>query len=198
MDITRFINKKQREVLAKARKTYGDTNQILVSVEELNELAAVCSKYPRYKTKERAQEQLREKAVDEVADVLIVLDHIINIFGLTPVEIGERIEGKVLRLDRWIHTSNSMEQTTVDRDVPDGSEQLSLFDKPCDTCIYQGTPRAVTIMCNTCGSSFKNYKKALPCGRCVHRGNFNNLKPGHVCSRCVDSEGALFEPVKED
>ena len=118
MDITRFINKKQREVLAKARETYGDTAQILVSNEELCELAAVCSKYPRYNTKEKAQDELHDKAVDEVADVLIVLDHVINIFGLTPVDIGDRIAGKVARLERWINTSNSMEQTTVDREVP--------------------------------------------------------------------------------
>lgn len=118
MDVTRFINKKQREVLARARKTYGDTAQILVSTEELCELAAVCSKYPRYQTKKKAQDELHDKAVDEVADVLIVLDHVINIFGLTPVDIGDRIAGKVARLERWLNTSNSMEQTTVDRKVP--------------------------------------------------------------------------------
>lgn len=128
MDITRFITKKQREVLAKARETYGDTAQILVSTEELCELAAVCSKYPRYNTRERAQDELHDKAVDEVADVLIVLDHIINIFGLTPVDIGSRIEGKISRLNRWLNTSNNMEQTTLDREVsqPD-LDQLSLF-----------------------------------------------------------------------
>ena len=125
MEVTRFINKKQREVLSKARKTYGDTAQILVSTEELCELAAVCSKYPRYETKEKAQDELHNKAVDEVADVLIVLDHIINIFGLTPVDIGVRVAKKIARLDRWLHSSNSMEQTTVDREV-DG--QVSLYD----------------------------------------------------------------------
>lgn len=125
MDVTRFINKKQRAVLAKARDTYGDTAQILVSTEELCELAAVCSKYPRYETKEKAQDELHDKAVDEVADTLIVLDHIINIFGLTPVDIGERVAGKIARLDRWLHTSNSMEQTTMDREVPG---QLSITE----------------------------------------------------------------------
>ena len=58
MDVTRFINKKQREVLAKARETYGDTAQILVSTEELCELAAVCSKYQSAACRERFQQQM--------------------------------------------------------------------------------------------------------------------------------------------
>lgn len=125
MEVTRFISKRDRQVLAKARETYGDTAQILVSTEELCELAAVCSKYPRYKTREKAQDELHDKAVDEVADVLIVLDHVINIFGLTPVDIGDRIAGKIARLERWMNASNSMEQTTVDRYVP---RQITIDD----------------------------------------------------------------------
>lgn len=193
MDVTRFINKKQREVLAKARETYGDTAQILVSTEELCELAAVCSKYPRYKTKEKAQDELHDKAVDEVADVLIVLDHVINIFGLTPVNIGDRVAGKIARLERWLHTSNSMEQTTVDREVPG---QLSIKDR-CQGCVYSSNPRRVGP-CYGCGPEYNNYKKALPCGSCRHRGNFKNLKPGECCGKCVETDGSMFEPTEEE
>lgn len=173
MDVTKFINKKQREVLAKARATYGDTAQILVSTEELCELAAVCSKYPRYETKEKAQDELHDKAVDEVADVLIVLDHVINIFGLAPVDIGDRVAGKIARLERWLNTSNSMEQTTVDREVP---EQLTIDDM----------------------MNHKQHKQELPCTNCKNRGDFNNLKLGGLCLRCVESQGSLFEPIKGD
>lgn len=193
MDVTRFINKKQRAVLAKARETYGDTAQILVSTEELCELAAVCSKYPRYNAKEKAQDELHDKAVDEVADVLIVLDHVINIFGLTPVDIGERIAGKIARLDRWLHTSNSMEQTTVDREVPG---QLKL-KAGCEGCVYASYPDGY-VPCINCGPEHKNYKKALPCGSCKHRGNFKNLKPGEVCGKCIETDGGMFEPVEEE
>lgn len=112
-----FINNQQREILRRARETYGDTAQILVSTEELCELAAVCSKYPRYSTKEKAQKELHSKAVDEVADAIIVLDHIINIFGLTQEDIRNRVSGKISRLTRWLDSSPSMEQTTVDRKV---------------------------------------------------------------------------------
>lgn len=193
MDVTRFINKKQREVLAKARETYGDTAQILVSTEELCELAAVCSKYLRYKTKEKAQDELHDKAVDEVADVLIVLDHVINIFGLTPVDIGDRIAGKIARLERWLNTSNSMEQTTVDREVPG---QLHITEM-CQGCVYATNPRTVGP-CYGCGPEHSNYKKALPCGKCTHRGDFTNLKSNGYCIKCVETDGSLFEPTEEE
>lgn len=193
MDITRFINKKQREVLAKARATYGDTAQILVSTEELCELAAVCSKYPRYKTKEKAQDELHDKAVDEVADVLIVLDHVINIFGLTPVDIGNRIAGKVARLERWMNTSNSMEQTTVDREVPG---QLRIKEM-CQGCAYTTNPRNIGPCCS-CGTEHSNYKKALPCGKCTHQGGFTDFKLSNYCVQCIETDGGLFEPIEEE
>lgn len=169
MEITRFINKKQREVLAKARATYGDTAQILVSTEELCELAAVCSKYPRYQTKAKAQDELHDKAVDEVADVLIVLDHVISIFGLTPVDIGDRIAGKVARLERWLNTSNSMEQTTVDRKVPG---QLHITEM--------------------------RHEEGVLCDKCTHREGSTNFKPSNYCAQCLETDGGLFEPIEEE
>lgn len=128
MEFSRFVNPKHREVLKKARDTYGDTTQILVSVEELNELSCVCAKFPRYEDPDRARKELHNKAVDEVADVLIVLDHIINIFDLTPIDIGERVEAKVARMERWLNASKSQSQTMVDRKV-ELNHQISLFDK---------------------------------------------------------------------
>lgn len=132
MEITPFINGEQREVLAKARETYGDTAQILVSNEELCELAAVCAKYPRYKTKEKAKKELYSKALDEVSDVLIILDHVVNIFELSPDDIQNRIAGKVARVSNWLSESNSMEQTTIDRTVPTVHNTHSLNCKDCE------------------------------------------------------------------
>lgn len=128
MEFSRFVKPKHREVLKKARDTYGDTTQILVSVEELNELSCVCAKFPRYEDPDRARKELHSKAVDEVADVLIVIDHIINIFDLTPVDIGERVEAKVARMERWLNASKSQSQTMVDRKV-ELNHQTSLFEK---------------------------------------------------------------------
>jgi len=106
------------EVLQKARDTYGNKNQIMVAIEELNELACILCKYPRYEEHDKAIEELKEKVVDEVADVLIVLNHIVNIFELSYTDdIDPRIEKKTERLSRWLEKSESMEQTTIDREV---------------------------------------------------------------------------------
>lgn len=128
--ITHLLSSSQRAVLSTARNTYGETGQILVALEELCELAAVCAKYPRYDDKDKAKLELHEKAVDEVADVLVVLDHIVNIFQLTPEEIQARAALKIERLKRWLNASDRMEQTTVDREVK----------QDCGTCEFMGDP----------------------------------------------------------
>ena len=127
METSRFVTPKHREILKKARDTYGDTTQILISVEELCELACVCAKFPRYEDSDVARKKLHTQALDEVADTLIVLDHIVNIFDLTPVEVGERVEAKIARLDRWLHASTSQSQTMIDRKVDEHPDQMTLF-----------------------------------------------------------------------
>lgn len=147
--ITPLLSQHQGEILALARKTYGSTNQILVSNEELCELAAICAKFPRYSDPEKARTELHSKAIDEVADVLIVLDHIMSIFDLNPVEIKARINGKVDRLDRWLRASDSQEQTMVDREVQENQESKG----PCGKCTGYG--------------DFNNLKPGHRCCICV-------------------------------
>lgn len=106
-----------RGILKKAREVYGDKNQILVAIEELNELACICAKYPRYTNKEKAVTELREKVIDELADVCIVMDHIEAIFDVTDTDIWMRALKKGERVERWLKASTSMEQTTRDRKV---------------------------------------------------------------------------------
>ena len=89
-----YADSRHKNVLAKIRETYGNTTQILVSNEELCELAAVCAKFPRYTDPEKARTELHSAAVDEAADVMIILDHIINIFGLSEEEIWDRISAR--------------------------------------------------------------------------------------------------------
>lgn len=112
-----MLPKTTRQVLKAARDTYGEKNQILVAIEELNELACVCAKFPRYESKDKAVDELREKVIDELADVCIVMDHIQAIFGVTDTDIWERAMKKGERVSRWLKTSKSMEQTTRDRKV---------------------------------------------------------------------------------
>lgn len=111
------LTNEQKEVLQQCRDTYGDVAQILVSIEELNELACVLAKYPRYDDHVKAITELRDKALDEVADVVIVLDHIVNILGLTETDISNRIDKKIHRVTRWLDTNNKFSQTLIDRNV---------------------------------------------------------------------------------
>lgn len=102
-------------VLEHARNTYGTRNQILVSIEELNELACVLAKYPRYDSELDAQIELFNKALDEVADVEIVLNHIKAIMCISADRLNERKLAKLERLERWLSKSDSMQVTTEDR-----------------------------------------------------------------------------------
>lgn len=187
MKFTDLLLPAQREILAKARKTYGSSNQILVANEELNELAAVCAKYPRYKDKDKAHRELYAKALDEVADVIIVLDHIIDIFGIKRKDLEGRIYGKVSRLENWMNASDDMEQTTIDRYVP---TQTSLFED-CNSCLYDGTPK-----CTTCVDG-SNYCKSLDCKNCENHGDTQQFLPGGKCYECVNNGGINFKPKEE-
>ena len=103
--------------LAKARETYGSTTQILVAIEELNELACVLAKFPRYDSEYEAQLDLHQKAIDEVADVEIILHHVKAIFNLNQEEIDVRKVAKIERLQRWLDNSTRMQRTVEDRTV---------------------------------------------------------------------------------
>lgn len=133
-----------KSVLQKAREVYGSKNQILVCVEELTELSSVLTKYPRYENEEEAKEALHDRILDEVADVMIILDHVQNIMGLTAEEVHARMNAKVERLERWLENSNSFQHTLEDRAVID-----------CHTCAHKLSSSSETIeadamRCTTC------------------------------------------------
>lgn len=144
------IDRRNKDLLKILRETYGSTTQILVSNEELCELAAVCAKFPRYTDPEKARQELHSAAIDEVADVMIILDHIINIFGLEEKEVHDRIEGKMGRIVRWLSKSTNQEQTTVDREVKSSG---GMPPAPCGRCKHFG--------------NFKNMAPGGPCFLCV-------------------------------
>lgn len=131
------LTEKSKKVLAKARLIYGSKNQISVAIEELNELACVLCKFIRYEHEEDAVDALYNKVLDELADVLVVTDHIKAIFAMSDNVIETRAEAKVARVRNWLEKSNSMEQTTVDREVPDPTEKAfcdSLAQPNCKNC----------------------------------------------------------------
>ena len=132
----------QIKVLETARNVYGNKNQILVCIEELNELACVLAKFPRYEDEDEAREKLTEKVIDEVADVMIILDHVQKIFDIPDEAISDRIMKKIERLERWLKNSTSMQRTLEDRVV-------GVVD--CNTC--QNWQNPDYNMCKTCMST---------------------------------------------
>jgi hypothetical protein len=89
----------------------------MVSIEELNELSAILAKIPRYDTVDDAMDSIKDKITDEVSDVLIILDHIINICDISDADIEKQINYKVSRLARWLASSDKISQTTIDREI---------------------------------------------------------------------------------
>lgn len=111
-----------REILKQAQDKFGYATQITVVTEELCELAAILSKYPRYPNHELASEKIRSKVVEEVADVVICLEHVSMIFNISPEELHKVKQAKLGRLERWLEADNGMYQTTIDRDWSKGEK----------------------------------------------------------------------------
>ena len=112
-----FFDLEKLNKLAQMRKKFGNNNQILVCIEELNELATILAKYPRYDNPEQAVDELRTKVLDEVADVNIILQHVYAIFNFTYDEIQQRIDKKMSRVSRWVENGKTMQETIDDRKV---------------------------------------------------------------------------------
>ena len=112
-----FFDLEKLNKLAQMRKKFGNNNQILVCIEELNELATVLAKYPRYDDATQAVNDLRSKVLDEVADVNIILEHVYSIFGFTFNDVVDRIMKKMTRVSRWVENGDTMQTTIDDRNV---------------------------------------------------------------------------------
>jgi NTP pyrophosphatase (non-canonical NTP hydrolase) len=142
-------------LLETAQANYGYANQVVVAIEELCELGAVLSKYPRYDFHDDAVKVLREKVLEETADVIIVLRHIQMIFGIQPTEIDDMMDKKLNRLKRWLEDEDkSFQHTTEDRAV--GSRV-----QDCTGCYY-----------------WEHVDENAPCSNC-HDYNLRTIcKPG--------------------
>ena len=71
----------------------------------------------RYDSFDDVVRNTKENVVDEVADVLIVLDHVLQLFNITPEDLQPHIDKKLQRLEYWLNNSNSIEFTTRCRTV---------------------------------------------------------------------------------
>lgn len=145
----------EAQTLYQARKTYGNKNQILVCIEELNELACVLAKFPRYEEEAQARHELHDKVVDELADVYIILEHIKSIFDVSNLGVMNRAKKKIDRLERWLTHSGSMQETVDDREVAETSEKGKVdTNYDCSTCIRKDCDKnAKNTLCRVCLSS---------------------------------------------
>ena len=135
-------------LLETAQANYGYANQIVVAIEELCELGAVLSKYPRYDFHDDAVAALKDKVLEETADAIIVLRHVQMIFGIQPTELEDMMDKKLNRLKRWLESEDkSFHHTTEDRAV---EEVLACTD----SCYY-----------------WEHVDEVTPdtCAECIHR-----------------------------
>ena len=105
------------KTLQAARETYGAHKQIGVAAEECTELAKELIKAFRYDDFEDAVKNTKENVVDEVADVLIVFDHILNLYNITTSDLQPHITRKLDRLRYWLEHSKSIEFTMQHRSL---------------------------------------------------------------------------------
>jgi hypothetical protein len=126
------------KVLARAQETYGYANQVAVAAEECNELAIACLKYVRYPDHQSACAAIRNKIVEETADVVIILNHLYMIFNISPEEQQRIMNAKLARVERWLDTSSEFVQSTIDREVKTkqtcGECAGTLFEVDCNAC----------------------------------------------------------------
>lgn len=105
------------KTLQAARETYGAHKQIGVAAEECTELAKELIKAFRYDDFDDAVKNTKENVVDEVADVLIVFDHILKLYNITTSDLQPHITKKLDRLRYWLEHSKSIEFTMQHRSL---------------------------------------------------------------------------------
>lgn len=130
---------KDKETLKLARKTYGAHKQIGVAAEECTELAKELIKAFRYDDFEDAVCYTKENIVDEVADVLIVLDHVLELYHIKEKDLIPQVSKKIDRLRYWLENSDSIEFTTKVREVESSlcrncDYKEVLDSKICENC----------------------------------------------------------------
>lgn len=113
----RLLTQHQKSLLEQARQIYGGRNQVTVAAEECCELAKELLKAIRYDSFENAVIHTKDSVTEEVADVFIILDHILNLYELDYADIAPYIDKKLKRLEKWLKNSDSIEYTTESREV---------------------------------------------------------------------------------
>lgn len=116
------------QTLQRARETYGPHKQIGVAAEECTELAKELIKAFRYDSFDDVVKNTKENVVDEVADVLIVLDHVLKLYNITTQDLQPHVTKKLQRLEYWLDNSDSIEFTTKCREIVEEDEEQIQFE----------------------------------------------------------------------
>ena len=90
-----MVDKKQRKVLDDAIDRFGGTLQILMAIEEMSELTKELVKNMRHGDNHAS-------IADEVADVLIMMEQVMMLFGIEDT-VKSNIDYKVNRLKERIN-----------------------------------------------------------------------------------------------
>lgn len=145
MDI---LTKEQKDILERARKTYGSRNQLAVAAEELNELAIAILKFMRYDSEGIGITQTQSNVLEERADVEIVLNHIDSIYGFDEEKIKQAAWGKVERVKSWLDKTDDLSYSMEERHL---STHKS---KDCNKCFYYSHPEEAfeAEICKSCKS----------------------------------------------
>lgn len=128
MNPERLFTRRGLQTLQRARETYGPHKQIGVAAEECTELAKELIKAFRYDSFDDVVKNTKENVVDEVADVLIVLDHVLKLFNITSQDLQPHVDKKLQRLEYWLDNSDSIEFTTKCREIVEEDEEQIQFE----------------------------------------------------------------------
>lgn len=85
---------------------YGERHQIIQSIQELNELSTAL-------TRNLLTFHNRENIIEEIADVLVMIDQLKSIFGITTMELNDIKFQKVARQRSRISEDNINEYRPV-------------------------------------------------------------------------------------
>ena len=88
-----LVVKVDKTVIRGAIDRYGHKHQMIVAIEEMSELTKELTKTLR-------GEQRREAVIEELADVLICLLQVAQMFNISNKELNHMIAAKAERLDR--------------------------------------------------------------------------------------------------
>ena len=89
-----FVNDEIKQQLEKIAIHYAEPRQIAKGIEELNELSQVLAKYL---ANGGTYKDYKNKLVEELADVIIMLEQIVFLEGVNEKDISEAITFKINR-----------------------------------------------------------------------------------------------------